>query len=206
MDKKEAVSRWESAQFVQTMAATLESFRSGRELFGLDLKGVQWGTGRMPTELGPVGNLARVVCRDSDFSFAVISTSLSNSSFESTRWNETRFLDCIFHKARFSGCDFGGASISAAMDDTVFEECTFAEGRFTAKSLLQQLGGSRTKFVNCTFRDCEFKSVTLRAARFSSCDFQGTRFRDCDMKGSSFEDGAPNEDEFEACALPKLTT
>ena len=86
---------------------------------------------------------------------------------------------------RFRNCHFKNQEIRVpTAENCTFEDCQtgmmrWSNGRWTdctAKNCLFSKNWSTNVFVNCTFPDCEFRSMNKSPQKFVRCNLKGTKF------------------------------
>jgi fluoroquinolone resistance protein len=106
------------------------------------------------------------------------------------RLSEDELRKEIEAKDGCAGRDLSGLDFESLIGDDplTFKDCTISGARAKGDAL------SRSQWINCKIRNCEFVATDLRDAQFVRCLFFepeaaiGVRFRFCDLTRASFSD------------------
>jgi uncharacterized protein YjbI with pentapeptide repeats len=99
----------------------------------------------------------------------------------------------------FEGNTFdGGRFSSVSISECEFRACTF--DRIKSKSVSLGGGSKQSKYVECTFKNCEFSFFALGNVLFDQCSFENCRlsnlfsvageFVDCNFAGTAIKKGS----------------
>lgn len=89
---------------------------------------------------------------------------MSDSTISRSLFSHSK-IHTIFSNCNVELTDFTKSEFLSNLNDSIFTQCIFDNVKFKGRGL-NEYGGRRTKFINCSFED------TL----FDRCDLRGTKF------------------------------
>lgn len=201
MKQNEAVARWHSADFLQTIQSSIESVFGSRQNNGpLDLSGITVGASASISYLSDkdfhAAHLTGV-----DLSHAQISAAFDNCVFAQVRLTGATLTGCTLTLSRFIECVFDGAVLNIRCNEAMFEHCSFADTQITSEPVAACNGGNYVVFRSCNLAGTVFKGIELAGARFIDCDFTNARFEHCDLLDTRFYVNVPDLPQFVHCNL-----
>ena len=138
-------------------------------------------------------NFAKASLRDCDFSFSRIHKCIIT---------ETHFVDCVFTGSQLEECKFeyeNSAKISFFTNCILnfnWMENSFFYSVYFSECMISVLGGSKNKFLNCTFQNIEMNiqngidDLSFEWCKFSNSNFEvkcrSTIFYDCVFESVNF--------------------
>ena len=109
----------------------------------------------------------------------------SHGDFRRVTIHNSKFTNCQFHKAKAKGLILTGSDFTGC----TFEGCDFSQSKFNERSK-----GNLGSFVNCSFKEVNFKNAHTQSplishtqflhCNFKRFDFDGARLMDCQFEGT----------------------